>query len=180
MPLDPVETLQQLIQTPSVNPMGRDVSGPTYGESRMTDLLVDICERAWLAVVAAARCIRAATICSCCIEGNPSPRERRRVAAVGRAPGHRAGRRHDGRSVWRRSARWPRVWPRRVRRERLDGGDAGGAVACCRRRRLTSDPSLRERNRRPTIVLAFTANEECGFTGARVLAICGTRSTERS
>ena len=39
MPLDPVETLQRLIQTPSVNPMGRDVSGPHYGESRMTELL---------------------------------------------------------------------------------------------------------------------------------------------
>src|SRR6187401_935802 len=44
MPLDPVETLQKLIQTPSVNPMGRDVSGPIYGESRMTALLGQICE----------------------------------------------------------------------------------------------------------------------------------------
>ena len=61
--------------------------------------------------------------------GNPPPAGRRRAAAVGRASGHRAGRRHDGRSVRRRSARRPRVRPRGVRRERLDGGDAGGVVA---------------------------------------------------
>src|SRR6187401_2388061 len=48
MPLDPVETLQKLIQAPSVNPMGRDVSGPIYGESRVTAVLEQICsEQGW-------------------------------------------------------------------------------------------------------------------------------------
>ena len=45
MTLDPVETLQKLVQTPSVNPMGRDVSGPIYRESRMAALLGQICEK---------------------------------------------------------------------------------------------------------------------------------------
>src|SRR5262245_13041664 len=45
MPLDPVETLQRLIQTPSVNLMGRETSQPYYGESRLTELLVEICQQ---------------------------------------------------------------------------------------------------------------------------------------
>src|SRR5689334_20573719 len=45
MTLDPVELLRQLIQIPSVNPMGRDVSGPPFGEQRLTDFLQDQCQR---------------------------------------------------------------------------------------------------------------------------------------
>lgn len=37
--VDPVELLSQLIAIPSVNPMGRDVSGPDYLEGRMTAFL---------------------------------------------------------------------------------------------------------------------------------------------
>ena len=39
MSLDPVETLCQLVAIPSVNPMGRDVSGPEYLETRLTEWL---------------------------------------------------------------------------------------------------------------------------------------------
>src|SRR5215475_14931551 len=39
MILDPVDLLRQLIQIPSVNPMGHDVSGPYIGEGRLTDFL---------------------------------------------------------------------------------------------------------------------------------------------
>ncbi|QDT46917.1 Acetylornithine deacetylase [Symmachiella dynata] len=38
---DPVELLETLIAIPSVNPMGRDVSGPEFGEARMTAFLED-------------------------------------------------------------------------------------------------------------------------------------------
>ncbi|TWU12171.1 Acetylornithine deacetylase [Symmachiella macrocystis] len=38
---DPVELLQSLVAIPSVNPMGRNVSGPEYGEARMTAFLED-------------------------------------------------------------------------------------------------------------------------------------------
>lgn len=37
---DPIATLADLIRRPSVNPMGRDVSGPDYLEGRVTDYLV--------------------------------------------------------------------------------------------------------------------------------------------
>jgi acetylornithine deacetylase/succinyl-diaminopimelate desuccinylase-like protein len=39
MPLDVVETLCQLVRLPSVNPMGRDISGPEFFEHRVTDFL---------------------------------------------------------------------------------------------------------------------------------------------
>lgn len=35
-----VSTLADLVRRPSVNPMGRDVSGPEYLETRVTDYLV--------------------------------------------------------------------------------------------------------------------------------------------
>ncbi len=37
--IDPTETLRQLVATASVNPMGRAVSGPPFGEARLTDAL---------------------------------------------------------------------------------------------------------------------------------------------
>jgi acetylornithine deacetylase len=37
---DPIATLADLVRRPSVNPMGRDVSGPDYLEGRVTDYLV--------------------------------------------------------------------------------------------------------------------------------------------
>ncbi|MEX2188334.1 MAG: M20 family metallopeptidase [Pirellulales bacterium] len=39
MPLDPVETLRDLVRIPSVNPMGRVVDGPEFYEYRVTDYL---------------------------------------------------------------------------------------------------------------------------------------------
>jgi len=40
--IDVVQTLADLVATPSVNPMGRDHSGPEYLEHRMTDRLAEI------------------------------------------------------------------------------------------------------------------------------------------
>jgi acetylornithine deacetylase/succinyl-diaminopimelate desuccinylase family protein len=39
MPLDPVQTLRELVRIPSVNPMGRAVDGPEFYEHRVTDYL---------------------------------------------------------------------------------------------------------------------------------------------
>ena len=41
---DPVELLKQLISIPSVNPMGRELSGPEYFETRLTEFLIQWCE----------------------------------------------------------------------------------------------------------------------------------------
>ena len=38
---DPVELLKELIRIPSVNPMGRDLEGPEYFETRLTEYLTD-------------------------------------------------------------------------------------------------------------------------------------------
>ena len=45
MSLDLVDTLSQLVAIPSVNPMGRPVSGPEYYEYRVTDWLQQFFER---------------------------------------------------------------------------------------------------------------------------------------
>jgi len=45
MPLDLVKTLQELVSIPSVNPMGRPVSGPEFFEYRLTDYLQALFER---------------------------------------------------------------------------------------------------------------------------------------
>src|SRR5688572_9318286 len=44
MPLDPVATLQKLVSLPSVNPMGSDIEGPIYRESRVTAYLQSLFE----------------------------------------------------------------------------------------------------------------------------------------
>ncbi|MCA9268697.1 MAG: M20 family peptidase, partial [Planctomycetales bacterium] len=41
-PLDPAELLSQLIRIPSVNPMGRPVSGLEFFEGRLTAFLSDL------------------------------------------------------------------------------------------------------------------------------------------
>jgi acetylornithine deacetylase len=45
MPLDVLQTLRELIAIPSVNPMGRDVSGPEYLETRLTEHLERLFDR---------------------------------------------------------------------------------------------------------------------------------------
>jgi acetylornithine deacetylase/succinyl-diaminopimelate desuccinylase-like protein len=44
-PMDPVEILKQLVAIPSVNPMGRDVAGPEYLETRLSGHLVNFFQR---------------------------------------------------------------------------------------------------------------------------------------
>ncbi len=45
MPLDLVSTLSELVAIPSVNPMGRAISGPEYFEYRLTDYLEQLFAR---------------------------------------------------------------------------------------------------------------------------------------
>ena len=45
MSLDVVQTLADLVRIPSVNPMGRNVSGEIYFEHRVTDFLQDLFTR---------------------------------------------------------------------------------------------------------------------------------------
>jgi len=43
--VDPLALLQELVAIPSVNPMGRDVSGPEYFEARLTEYLAGFFEK---------------------------------------------------------------------------------------------------------------------------------------
>jgi acetylornithine deacetylase/succinyl-diaminopimelate desuccinylase-like protein len=156
--LDPVETLQRLIQTPSVNPMGRDVTGPEHGESRMTDLLVDICEQqGWHYSRQQVHPGRDNLLAL--IEGYPSPTgggelllwdvHQDTVPVEGMTIDPFAGELRDGRVYGRGAC------------------DVKGSMAAMLAA-LSRLPAV-DHIVRPTIILACTVNEECGFTGATAL-----------
>jgi len=159
LPLDPIETLQRLIRTPSVNPMGRELDGAEYGESRMTELLAAICEEHhWPHFRQNVHPGRDNLLAL--VEGNPSPQDggelilwdvhQDTVATDGMTVAPFGGELRDGR-VYGRGA-----------------SDVKGSMAAmlAALSRLTAERPAR----RPTIVLACTVNEECGFTGAKAVA----------
>ena len=168
MPLDPVETLQRLIATPSVNPMGRGISEPIHGESRLTDLLVNLCEEhGWPWIRQPVHDGRDNLLVL--IEGSPLPRSggelllwdthQDTVPVEGMTVDPFGGEVRNGRVYGRGACD-------------VKGSMASMLAALSRLTRLS--PRLSRKGRgieeRPTIVLALTANEECGFTGAREVA----------
>jgi acetylornithine deacetylase len=157
MPLDPVEILSRLVATPSVNPMNRDVSGPLYGESRLTDLLITICrEQGWKWTRQAVHPGRDNLLIK--FEGKPSLHQggefllwdvhQDTVPVDGMTIEPFGGEVRDGRVYGRGSCD-------------VKGSMAAMLAALSRR---TESDSL------PTIVLACTINEECGYTGAKALS----------
>jgi acetylornithine deacetylase len=164
MSLDPVEILQRLIRTPSVNPMGRDVSGPHYGESHLTDLLVEICqEHGWRWSRRRIHPERDNLVVL--VEGNPKPHEggefllwdvhQDTVPVDGMSIDPFAAELLDGRVYGRGACD-------------VKGSMAAMLAALSRLPKVASAA-------RPTIVLACTVNEECGHTGARSLSQMWTR-----
>jgi acetylornithine deacetylase len=159
MSLDSVETLQQLVRIPSVNPMGRDVTGPIYGERRLTEYLQNLCERVgW-------RWLR-----------QPVHRERENLVAI--VPGFPPA--ADGGELLLWDVHQDTVgvdgmaidpFAGELRNGCLFGRgacDVKGTMAAMLAALSRLESVLPDR-RRPTIVVAFTANEECGFTGASAL-----------
>ncbi len=155
MPLDVVETLCELVRLPSVNPMGREVSGEEYYEYRVTDYLQAVFERLgwpW----------RRQTI---------EPRRDNILARIdGPTPPEAGGpilmfEVHqdtvpvDGMTIapWTPEVRDGRVYGR-------GACDIKGGMACL----LSALSRLAEQrpNGRPTVVLACSVNEEHGFKGA--------------
>jgi len=175
MPIDPVETLRQLIQTPSVNPMGRPLTEPTHGESRLTELLQSLCERqGWPWLRQQVHPGRENLVAM--VLGNPPPEgggelllwdvHQDTVPVEGMTIDPFGGEVRDGRVYGRGACD-------------VKGSMAAMLAALSRVDEPSAVPSLqgREGERRPTIVIAFTANEECGFTGASALCDlwCATR-----
>jgi acetylornithine deacetylase/succinyl-diaminopimelate desuccinylase-like protein len=169
---DPVEILQCLIQTPSVNPMGRDVAGPEYGESRLTDRLVELCEQqGWRWVRLPVHPGRDNLLAL--IEGTRSPQDggelllwdvhQDTVPADGMTVEPFAGKKQDGRVYGRGACD-------------VKGSMAAMLAALSRvseKAELSPSSSLEGRGiqaARPTVVLACTVNEECGYTGAQHLS----------
>jgi acetylornithine deacetylase len=156
--LNPVQTLQRLVQTPSVNPMGRDVAGPHIGEARMTDLLVEICNgQGWHCSRQQVHPGRENLLIR--IDGQPSPTQggqlilwdvhQDTVPADGMTVEPFAGEMLNGR-VYGRGA--------------CDVKGSLAAMLAALSRLAQHGPMTH-----PSIVLACTVNEECGFTGAREL-----------
>jgi acetylornithine deacetylase/succinyl-diaminopimelate desuccinylase-like protein len=159
MALDPIQTLQELIRIPSVNPMGRDVVGPNEGESRLTDYLQHKCEQfGWRWQRQQVHPGRENLVAL--IPGNPSAAEggelilwdahQDTVSADGMSVDPFGGEVRDGR-IYGRGA--------------CDVKGSMAAMLAALSRLGVADA----KQIRPTIAIAFTANEECGFTGAKAL-----------
>jgi acetylornithine deacetylase/succinyl-diaminopimelate desuccinylase-like protein len=153
---DTLATLAHLVRRPSVNPMGRDVSGPEYLEGRVTEYLVQ----------------RFATVgLPCCRQKVAPGRENvfaRVEATVPDAPvilwdAHQDTVPVDGMTI--------EPFTPAVRDGRLSGRGAcdvkGGmaAMLVALDRLYTSDAA-----RHATVLFAATVNEEFGFSGAKALA----------
>jgi acetylornithine deacetylase/succinyl-diaminopimelate desuccinylase-like protein len=165
MPLDILATLRELIATPSVNPMGRSVSGPEYFEARLTNYLEQLAAKhglpCWRQAVAPQRdnlLIR--------IDGFPAIEQGGSFLLL---EAHQDTVPVDGMTI--------APFDPQLRDGRLYGRGScdikGGLTAM-----LAAVVRLAEElpQPRPTVVLACTVNEEHGFTGAS--ALCGLWSRE--
>src|SRR3954471_16460143 len=158
MSLDPVELLQQLIRIPSVNPMGRETSGPNIGEGRLTDFLQSQCEQLglrWLRQrVHAGRDNLVALL-----SGDPP------VVKGGEFllwDVHQDTVPADGMTVdpFGGEIRGGRVYGR-------GACDVKGSMAAMLAAISRAANTNTQGRNSPTIAIAFTVNEECGFTGVQ-------------
>ena len=192
MSLDPVNLLQRLIATPSVNPMGRPLSQPTQGETRMTDLLQSVCEQQgwpWLRQQVHEERENLVAL----VPGQPPPADggelllwdvhQDTVPVDGMTVAPFGGELRDGRVYGRGACDVKGAMAAMVGAlSRVSAGkDRQGEPSLATASPERPGPSLQRRGnglRRPTVVLACTVNEECGFTGAT--ALCDLWNPERS
>ena len=159
MPLDVVETLCGLVRIPSVNPMGREVSGPEFYEQALTDHLEVLFRRLGLLVE----------------RREVSPR---RSNILARLDGNTSADADEHLIVWEAHQDTVPVdgmiippWTPDVRDGRVYGRgscDIKGGMACM----LAALSRLAEESPAgmPTLVMACSVNEEHGFSGATDMA----------
>lgn len=156
--IDVVEVLQRLVRVPSMNPMGRDVTGPEYLEHALTDLLEEIFNEIGLAferhtVVPGRDNILAR------LDGRPALEDGGKLLLL---ESHQDTVPVDGMTIepFSGAIEDGRVWGR-------GSCDIKGGMACM----ITALARLRDEtpDSFPTVVLACTVDEEHGFTGATSL-----------
>jgi acetylornithine deacetylase len=159
MPLDVVATLADLVRIPSVNPMGRQVSGDIYYEGRVTDYLEQLFKRlGWpyrrqLDLPGRENIVAR-------IDGDVPPERGGRVVLL---EAHQDTVPIDGMTI-------------EPFEPRIEAGRMYGRGSCDIKGGLASILAAASRVAeekpagRPTILLGFPVNEEHGFTGARTLA----------
>lgn len=159
MPLNVVQTLCDLVSLPSVNPMGRPVSGPEYFEYRVTEYLEKLFEQLGLPYARQHLEPKRANIFAR-LDGSQDPRSGGGLIVF---EAHQDTVPVDGMTIppWRPEVRAGRVYGR-------GSCDIKGGMACM----LTAISRLSEQRPRhmPTIIMACSVNEECGFSGATDMA----------
>ncbi|MEQ8786167.1 MAG: M20 family metallopeptidase [Pirellulaceae bacterium] len=159
MSLDVVDTLRDLVRLPSVNPMGRDVSGPEYFEHQVTDYLQALFQRMGLPWERQDVAPQRANILAR-LDGETPPEEGGKLLVF---EAHQDTVPVDGMTIepWSGDLRDGRVWGR-------GSCDIKGGMSAM----LAAVARLAEQRPAglPTIVLACTVNEEHGYSGALRLA----------
>lgn len=159
MAIDVVETLCDLVRIPSVNPMGRDVSGPEYFEHAVTEHLEQQFTRwGWPWERQQVEPLRANILTR--IDGDPTPEQGGRLVLF---EAHQDTVPVEGMTIppWTPNVDKGRVYGRGACD--IKGGMASMIAACAR--------LAKERPAgRATVVLACTVNEEHGFSGAARVA----------
>jgi acetylornithine deacetylase/succinyl-diaminopimelate desuccinylase family protein len=158
MPLDPVDTLRELVRIPSVNPMGRAVDGPEFFEHRVTDYLQALFTRLGLPWQRQQVEPRRENIVAR-LDGTIAPDK---GGAVLMLEAHQDTVPVDGMTIdpFAAEERGGRIYGRGACD--IKGGMAAMLTAVSR---LIEDrpPNL------PTIMIVCTVNEEQGFTGAKAI-----------
>jgi acetylornithine deacetylase len=167
MKLDPVVLLQQLIQIPSINPMGHNTRGPNIGEERLTEFLqvqVETLGLLWLRQ----RVHPGRDNLVALLRGDPPVHQggefllwdvhQDTVPVDGMTVDPFGGELHDDRVYGRGAA------------------DVKGSMAAMLAAISRAASSHTKRRNSPTIAIAFTVNEECGFTGVEACCDLLSRS----
>jgi acetylornithine deacetylase len=173
MPLDVVETLSELVAIPSVNPMGRPLSGPEFFEYRLTEYLAGLFQRLGLPYVRQTIEPRRDNIVAR-LDGTVPPEQGGPLVMF---EAHQDTVPVDGMTI--------PPWLPVVRDGRLYGRGAcdikgGMAAMLWALARLVQDRSAAAQAgaRLPTLIMACTVNEEHGFSGAQDLRHLWEASTD--
>lgn len=159
MPLDVVKTLCDLVAIPSVNPMGRAVTGPEFFEYRMTEYLETLFKKLRLPYECQEIHPKRTNIFAR-LDGARDPMSGGKLLVF---EAHQDTVPTDGMTIppWTPDIRDGRIYGR-------GSCDIKGGMACM----LTAVSRLMEKPaaERPTLIMACSVNEEHGFSGAKDMA----------